>query len=341
MQKIELFSYFNTFPSTSKIRPGFRTKEGVLWVLTHTVPKKKYFKIPKTDVHSPHFVCRGEYVYLTTADNQQAHRYNNVPGGYLFTSITFSPMKVFLYCTDENLAKITREMLGLSEQANVEEVKGCLQRQANGVPPTDLDEGYMALESWQSVAEKFRAEVAKLVLAEFPILGTPIAITTDELAATVQSMPEAIGLLQADPKDEAGLMVLTELGVTFDEATVTPASEEDLQSLLVAEGDVTPTDVDATSETSSADATAAPTPDATPDADPASTHLPAVPEATGNSMPVTRAALKRTLASHRETLEKVKKMGDIAREVTDATMSSVLEIADALVNEVPGLEAGE
>jgi len=337
MTKIELFSYFNTFPSTSKIRPGFRTKEGVLWVLTHATPKKKYFKIPKSDVHSPHFVCRGDYVYLTTADNQSAYRYNNVPGGYFFTSIIFSEMKVFLYCSDEHLSKITGEMLGLSAQANEEEVKACLQRQANGVTPTDIDEGYLALESWENVAVKFRQEVAKLVLAEMPVLGTPTDVTTDELAQAVQSMPEAIGLLQANPTDEAGLMILGELGLTFDTATITPASSEDLESLVnepVADGSSQEV-ADATT-----DAPAAPVPPIPVDEAPVESNLPAVQTPQTNSLPATRDAVRKSLITHKDTLEKVKEMRKLADEVAEQTIASVMEIANALTEEVPA-ESGE
>jgi len=82
---IELFTYLNTFSSCAKYRPGFRTPDGVLWVLTHTQPTEgvQTILIEASLIESEHFKPKTETLYLTPAENQKAARYNNISGGIL------------------------------------------------------------------------------------------------------------------------------------------------------------------------------------------------------------------------------------------------------------------
>ncbi len=84
---IELHSYVGAFRPTDKLRPGFRTRDGTLIVLTHSTPKNKPFVlIAATNISSAHFTCKTACVYMCVADNQSAKRYNNVPGGKIYFS---------------------------------------------------------------------------------------------------------------------------------------------------------------------------------------------------------------------------------------------------------------
>lgn len=77
----KLFSHYNVFNDCEKLHPGFRINR-LLLVLTRTKPHhKRYIKLSGNEIDSPHLdktPC-----YLTTADNQQAKRFNNLSSGKL------------------------------------------------------------------------------------------------------------------------------------------------------------------------------------------------------------------------------------------------------------------
>lgn len=82
---LELYSYNNCFSSSSKLRPGFKIKNGI-WCLTHTKPKGKHLIIDASQIQSEHFDCRKQTVYLTKA-LKTASRYNSVSGGVIELSV--------------------------------------------------------------------------------------------------------------------------------------------------------------------------------------------------------------------------------------------------------------
>lgn len=78
---LELYSYCNCFSSSTKLRPGFKLKNGV-WCLTHTKPKGRHLVIDASQIQSEHFDCRKKTVYLTKA-LKIAARYNSISGGVI------------------------------------------------------------------------------------------------------------------------------------------------------------------------------------------------------------------------------------------------------------------
>jgi hypothetical protein len=66
------------------MRPGFRVGD-TLFVLTHTRPHyTDYTEISSDAIESEHFHKKNSTVFITTAYNQEAKRYNNISGGELF-----------------------------------------------------------------------------------------------------------------------------------------------------------------------------------------------------------------------------------------------------------------
>lgn len=115
---IELHSYIGAFRPTDKVRPGFRDRDGTLFVLTHSKPyNKKFTVIPTKNIISEHFKSRQDYVYLCESPNQAARRYNNVPGGKLFFSSHLNSCKMNF--VKGLIPTITAEKLGLSPDATV------------------------------------------------------------------------------------------------------------------------------------------------------------------------------------------------------------------------------
>lgn len=79
-----LYSYRNVFyDGKEKLHPGFKLGE-VLFVLSNTRPKlTPYVEFPRSSVDSPHFKGKGDKIYLTSAYNQSAVRFNDVNGGLI------------------------------------------------------------------------------------------------------------------------------------------------------------------------------------------------------------------------------------------------------------------
>lgn len=118
MMMIELHSYIGAFRPTDKVRPGFRDRDGTLYVLTHSKPYNKKFVIISTkNIISEHFKSRQDYVYLCESPNQAAHRYNNVPGGKIFFSSHLNSSQMNF--VKNLIPTITAEQLSLSPEATV------------------------------------------------------------------------------------------------------------------------------------------------------------------------------------------------------------------------------
>lgn len=86
--KIPLYSYRNVFnDGKEKLHPGFRI--GVLlFVLSNTEPKKTPFvSLESSQIESAHFKCKGDKIYLTSAYNQSAERFNDNNGGFLSLTV--------------------------------------------------------------------------------------------------------------------------------------------------------------------------------------------------------------------------------------------------------------
>ena len=82
VNSFKLYSYRNVFnDGDDRFHPGFKIRRTLL-VLTKTKPfHKRYIPLTGEEIQSPHL--QTTKCYLTTADNQQAKRYNNARAGEL------------------------------------------------------------------------------------------------------------------------------------------------------------------------------------------------------------------------------------------------------------------
>lgn len=189
MKTIELHSYLGAFGPTDKYRPGFRTRDGTLLVLTHSKPyNKQFLLIPSKNIISEHFKCRTAYVYLCVADNQKATRYNNVPGGKIsfshFNSLTMNFVKNLI-------PTITAEALGLSPEATVTPDDVILAL----VPVEGYEEAYNSPTSeiirGSKKAEDFSKAIQKAQLNEFLQLQlkmSDVEIPEDKYSEIIESI---------------------------------------------------------------------------------------------------------------------------------------------------------
>lgn len=182
MKTIELHSYLGAFGPTDKYRPGFRTRDGTLLVLTHSKPyNKEFVLIPSKNIISEHFRCRTAYVYLCVADNQKATRYNNVPGG----KISFFS---HLNSLDMNFAKniivdLTKEQLGMDPNSSVSPA----QVFAAFVPIDGFEEEYNS-ELSVAIREHVKAQIFAAAIQKAQVL----AFLKDELQLEVEVAEENI-----------------------------------------------------------------------------------------------------------------------------------------------------
>lgn len=243
---IELHSYIGAFRPTDKVRPGFRDRYGTLYVLTHSKPYKKEFVIIQTkNIISDHFKCRQDYVYLCEADNQAAHRYNNVPGGKIFFSHLNSSQMNFV----KNLIPtITAEQLGLSPEATVSADDVVLAF----VPVDGYDEAYKSATSAvireSAKAPAFGKAIQERQIAEFlqtRLKIDEVAIPEDKYDAVIDAINYFLECEEAD-KSTAEALIIEQIAASDVNAPVSAEAvvavfEEKIQNdtLIVTTGLVT------------------------------------------------------------------------------------------------------
>lgn len=100
---VPLYSYRDVFnDGPDKLHPGFRLGS-VLLCLTNTKPKKTpYVELTSDSVQSDHFKAKGSKIYLTSAYNQEASRFNDVNGGFLILEPEVRERMSFLFNLPNN-----------------------------------------------------------------------------------------------------------------------------------------------------------------------------------------------------------------------------------------------
>jgi len=329
---IELHSYMNAFDD-NKLRPGFRDPEGNLWVFSHTKPRDFFILVPTEKVVSKHFKPKTSTIYLTLADNQCAHRYNNVSGGDF--NYDFLTLKQHI-CTMKKTLNITHEQLGLSAQANLQEVLEILGREKAGTLKEE-DKAYTTLEKWPAISQAYGDLLLKEAISALPFEGE-VGITDDNR----KDLNEAVAMLQTEPTSELAISVLTEAGLTY--VVSPPASEEALQSVVTntAADDAAVEDAPQT-EAPATDTPALDVPPAAGEPEPStqpeeSSPLPEAPKSTVPAIASTgvQKGLAATVAANKEVLnnvrtirEQVGKLADTVNTLTDSAIEAAMAASEA------------
>lgn len=231
MEEISIHSYFGCFHERgNKMRPAFRDHNGVLWALTHSVPKDvPFITIPKKDIQGEHFKPRKEVVFLLKASNQNARRYNNSPGGIIkFKNLNFRMEKTIKF-TPVQLPTATE--LGLSPEgaSQLDTINATLQKQLRGETLDEFEEQYVELPGWDAKVSAFLATVITAQVSSM-LVGEPNAPA--DLSDTIDLLNQ---LAEENPNDSEALELLAmewgmEVPKTVDPEAVTEALDSIAQS---------------------------------------------------------------------------------------------------------------
>jgi hypothetical protein len=200
---ISIHSYFGCFHEKgNKMRPAFRDENGILWALTHSVPKDvPFITIPKKDIQGEHFKPKKEVVFLLKARNQNARRYNNSPGGIIKIKNSIIKMEKTIKFIPVQLPTATE--LGLSPEgaSQVDTINATLQKQLRGEPLDEFEKQYTELPGWDAKVSAFLTTVVTAQVSA-TLVGNPTAPT--DLSDSI----DLLNQLTENPEDSEALELL-------------------------------------------------------------------------------------------------------------------------------------
>ena len=259
--QVEIYSYYNCFPSCSKLRPAVRLPAG-LFALSNSIPyKNPFIKVKASQVVSDHFKAKGNDVYLIKAETS-AYRYNNISGGVLtiekpnekkFLGLNAQNSHIFSLTNNNKksmkLLKIdfpqlkgaSKENLGLSAESSFtpESAYDLAMRQANAGTLTEGEKEVVASDVWQKVFGNIQQTQLHSVLTNLPFPNATtemiVAIPTDRLNEAIEY---AEAVLSGNPAEASsisnlGVEGLSEwLGAADLSAYQTPAALEEVAAAI-------------------------------------------------------------------------------------------------------------
>jgi len=258
--QVEIYSYYNCFPSCNKLRPAVRLPAG-LFALSNSIPyKNQYIQIEAKQVLSTHFKAKKNVVYLIKAE-PSAYRYNNVSGGILalekphekkFLGLTSQNSHIFSLTQHNKAMKLlqiafpqmqgaTKETFGLSAESSFtpETAYDLCLRQSNGDTLTEPEQALASSDAWLQIFRNVQRVQLNTVLPNLPFPAATIemvaAIPQDRLNDSVEY---AEAVLSGNPAEAGsisalGVEGLTEwLGAADLTAYQTPAAPEDVKAAI-------------------------------------------------------------------------------------------------------------